>query len=106
MAETDGGHGVLVACQDQSVVCGEIRPVLVVDVRVEHDLGKQGLIVGTQLVDGDELLVQVVERRPSRFESVLEGDDVAGLWVLGVQVTHGMHREADEGAMVGHRQTP
>ncbi len=46
-----------------------------------------------ELVDRDDLLVQVVERRAGRRQPVLEDRDVAGALVVAVEVAHGADRE-------------
>ncbi|GAA5019287.1 hypothetical protein GCM10023258_06810 [Terrabacter aeriphilus] len=63
------------------------------DVRLVAHQGDLVLLLGAQLVDGDDLLVEVVERRAGRCQPVLEDRHVARAVVVAVEVAHRADRE-------------
>ena len=86
--EPGEGDGVLVL-GDHEFAGGADLEDDVVDVGLGAQAVQLRLGLDGQVVDGDQLLVEVVEGRAGRFEPVLERGDVAHRRVQVVQVLHG-----------------
>ena len=95
MAEAGEGDGAVVLGEHQVVVRGEVHRRLVVDVGVRPRETDFHLVVDAAVVDGDELLVQVVERGAGRLQPVLEDGDVADVAVGEIDVAHRVDGEAE-----------
>ena len=85
MPEAREGYGVVVLGDEQVVVARVVDGRLVVQVRVGPQPLDRELVLHAALVDGDQLLVEVVERRARRLEPVLEDGHVRGVPVDLVQ---------------------
>ena len=85
--KTGQGDGVLVL-GDEELARGRDREDLVVDVGLGAQAFQLGLGLHGQVVDGDKLLVEVVEGRAGGAQPVLEGGDVAHGGVEVVEVAH------------------
>ena len=91
MAESGQGDGVLVL-GDQELAGGGDREDLVVDVGLGAQARELGLGLDRQVVDGDQLLVEVIEGGAGGAQPVLERRHVAHGGVEVVQVAHGTRR--------------
>ena len=88
MTEAGQGDGVLVL-GDEELAGGSDREDLVVDVGLGAQAFQLGLGLDGHVVDGDQLLVDVVEGSAGGAQPVLEGCDVAHRGAEVVQVAHG-----------------
>lgn len=63
-------------------------PPIKKNARVEDSLRQHRLIIGTDLVNCHHLLMQVIERSPSRLKPVLENHHISHMFVVTMQLSH------------------
>ncbi|CAM3682415.1 hypothetical protein MIFL109517_05910 [Micrococcus flavus] len=96
VAEAGEHHGMVVGRDHQARIERRVDGDVVEHVRLRRQPGEGGLVLGAALVDGHELLVQVVEGRAGGLEPVLEDGDVRDGGVGGVQLPRRVRGEAEE----------
>lgn len=95
------GDGVLVFHEHEVLVVGVAGAVVEVEFRVVGQAEEFSLGFGGEFVDGDELLVEVVEAGAGGSEPVLEDGDVFGAVVFGVELFLGKDAEGEEVGVFG-----
>jgi hypothetical protein len=93
VAEPGERDRVVVLRDNEVLVLRVVDGRLVEQVRVRAQAGELELGLDAALVDGHELLVQMVEGRAGGAQPVLEHRDVSRVAVRRVQVGHRLHGE-------------
>ena len=95
MAESRERDGILVLGEDEVLARGVIDGILVVEIEIGAQSPQFLLGMHAAFVDGHQLLVQMVERRPGRSQPVLEDGDEPRVAVALIERGQRVDREAD-----------